>query len=276
MQGLDHVAELVEHAQRLRVGRFGGVPGVWREERHRRIAPVVGVARRRVLRVELEHGHQLHGGDAQVDQVGDLVDQAGIGAAPVLVHTRAGVAREAAHVRLVDDGLRKGAAQQAVALPVVGVVGGDHALHGPGVVAAGAARGAAAVVARHRDGAAVGVEQQLVAVEAVAAQRVEWAVHAPGVELAHREAGHEDVPVMPGAVAVGVERERARRRARIGVVEEQQLDAFGVARIDAEIHATALGLGARWVRAAGLYFVHASALHRLCLAAVNLAPACRA
>jgi len=89
VQRLDHVAELVEHRQRP---RRGGVAGMRREERHRRVAPVVRQPGRRVLRVELEHRHQLDGGDAQVDQVRDLVDQPGVGAAPLYRHAVLGAA----------------------------------------------------------------------------------------------------------------------------------------------------------------------------------------
>ena len=52
-----------------------------REERDGRIAPVVRLARRAVLRVELEHRQQLHCGDAQIFEVRDLFDQSSVCAA---------------------------------------------------------------------------------------------------------------------------------------------------------------------------------------------------
>ena len=77
MQRLHHVAELVDRPERIlpRAVRL-----VRREERHRLVAPVVDapVARRDGLRVELEDGQQLHRGDAQLLQVGNLLDQPGV------------------------------------------------------------------------------------------------------------------------------------------------------------------------------------------------------
>jgi hypothetical protein len=56
--GLHHVAELVHRPQRIPARAVGLVR---REEGDRRIAPVVGLPRRSVLRVELEHRQQLDG-----------------------------------------------------------------------------------------------------------------------------------------------------------------------------------------------------------------------
>ena len=105
MQRLHHVAELVERAEGSRaraVGRVG------REKGERRVAPVVREPRRRILRVELEHGQELHRGDAQVLKIGDLVDQPPVSPARLRGQPGARVAREAAHVQLVDDGVKNG------------------------------------------------------------------------------------------------------------------------------------------------------------------------
>ncbi len=101
VQRLDHVAKLVHRAERI-LARAVGLMG--REERHRRIAPVVDAAARGVLRVELEHRQQFHRGDAEVPKIGDLLDEAGERTALVLGDAGAGMASEAAHVHLVDDG----------------------------------------------------------------------------------------------------------------------------------------------------------------------------
>ena len=74
VQRLDHVAELVHRAERIPARAVGLVR---REERDRRIAPVVDLARRAVLGVELEHRQQLHRGDPELLEIGDLLDQAG-------------------------------------------------------------------------------------------------------------------------------------------------------------------------------------------------------
>ncbi len=70
------------------------------------VAPVVREAecrdgRRHVLLVEGHDRQQLHVGDAQVPQVGDLLDQPAEG--PRLAHAGGRVAGEAAHVQFVDD-----------------------------------------------------------------------------------------------------------------------------------------------------------------------------
>ena len=126
VQRLDHVAELVHRAERIPAR---AVRLVRREERDRRVAPVVDLARRAVLGVELEHRQQLHRGDPELLEIGDLLDQAGEGAAGLLADAGAGVAGEAAHVHLVDDGLRGRPAQRRVAFPVVGGRIDHHALH---------------------------------------------------------------------------------------------------------------------------------------------------
>ena len=85
VQRLDHVAELVDRAERI-LPRAVGL--VRREERDRRVAPVVDLARRAILGVELEHRQQLDRGDAELLEIGNLLDQAGIGAAGLLRRRR--------------------------------------------------------------------------------------------------------------------------------------------------------------------------------------------
>ena len=83
-----------------------------------------------------------------------------------------------------------------------------------GGVVAGCAGGLAAVALRNGDGAAVRIEQDFVGIEAQAARGVERPVDAIGIDLAGCDAGHEDVPVVIGAVGYGIERDDARRAAR--------------------------------------------------------------
>ena len=52
-----------------------------RKKRDRRIAPVVDAPGRRILSVELEDGQQFDGSDAKLLEIGNLFDQAGVGAA---------------------------------------------------------------------------------------------------------------------------------------------------------------------------------------------------
>ena len=76
MQRLDHVAKLVERAKRV-----GSGPVMRREKREGLVPPVVAEARRTVLLVEGKDRQQLDGADAEVLQIGNLVDQPRVGAA---------------------------------------------------------------------------------------------------------------------------------------------------------------------------------------------------
>ena len=84
VQRLNHVPELVERPERVLARAIGRVR---REERDRRVAPIIDLARRGILRIELKDGQQLDGGDAEFLEVGDLLDQAGIGAALCFGHS---------------------------------------------------------------------------------------------------------------------------------------------------------------------------------------------
>src|SRR5882724_9310681 len=87
-QGLHHIAELVHRPERIPAVAVGLVR---REERDRRIAPVVDLLRRGSLGIELEYRKQLDGADPQLLQIGDLLDKAGEGAVGFLVEAGAGM-----------------------------------------------------------------------------------------------------------------------------------------------------------------------------------------
>ena len=234
MKGLDHVAELVEHGQR----RLAGAVGVMRrEERDRLIAPVVHPAAWRVLRIELEDRQQLDGRDAQILQIGNLVDEPGVRASLPRRDTRARVPGEAAHVQLVDDRFRERPPQRCVAFPVVTAGIRDHALHRTCDVVAGAARGAAAVVVGHRHRQAVRIEQHLLRIESEPAFRRGCAVGAVRVDLSCGQAGHERMPVVIRAVGSRIERDRLGGLGRLRAVEQQELDQVGVLGEHAEVDA---------------------------------------
>jgi hypothetical protein len=86
VQRLDHVPELVDRRERIGTR---AVPRVRREERDRRIAPMVDETRRAVPRVELEDRQQLDRRDAEILQIGNLLDEADVGAAPGRRHAGA-------------------------------------------------------------------------------------------------------------------------------------------------------------------------------------------
>ena len=75
-----------------------------REERNRRVAPIVNLARRTVLGIELENRQQLDRRNPELFQIGNLLDQAGIRSTQVFLEAGARMPGEAADVHLVDDG----------------------------------------------------------------------------------------------------------------------------------------------------------------------------
>jgi hypothetical protein len=74
-----------------------------------------------VLARAFEHRHELDAVDAELMQVGDFLDQAGVGAGGG--DPRGGVPGEAAHMELVDHQVGAREAERLVILPVEVVVG---------------------------------------------------------------------------------------------------------------------------------------------------------
>ena len=237
VERLDHVAELVERPERIAPR---AVRVVRCEQCDGGVAPVVGETLGSILRVELEHGQKLHGRDAEIAQVGDLLDEPCVGARLPRGDAGARVPREAAHVELVDHRLPPGALERRVPLPIVVARIGDHALHRRRGVVARSARGLAAVPVGHGDRQGVGVEQKLARVEAQAALGREGTVGSISVELARRDPGHEDVPVVVGAVDGRIQRHDPGRLRRLLPVEEQELHPVRALREHAEVDAPRL------------------------------------
>ena len=105
MERTDHPAELFPRGGSLRVA---GVSRLGGREGDRVVAPEVAqplagerVDERAVQLVELVDRQQLDGGDTQLLQVGDLLDQAGEGAG--VSYAGGGVDGEAADMQLVED-----------------------------------------------------------------------------------------------------------------------------------------------------------------------------
>ena len=165
MQGLDHVAKLVAGTR--------GVPGEVRvrgEEAVGAVAPVILESQvcgfgGDVLGVEGHDRHQLHMGDAEVLEIGDLFDQGSVG-------SRVGdpggwVAGEAGQVHLVDHRLVERRMEPVVTLPVV-VVPDHPGAHGGAQVVAGPA-GTLPVPKPVAHGDRPGVQQDLAAIHTAAA-----------------------------------------------------------------------------------------------------------
>ena len=130
------------------------------EEVQRHVAPVVPL-----LRVELLHREQLDDRDAQVLQVGDLVDDAGEGPAAAGGDPARRAPREPADVHLVDDRVRL-VARRPVVLPVERrLAAGEDAQGGHARVGARPPGGLAVEGRREEDLLRVGVQEDLVRVE---------------------------------------------------------------------------------------------------------------
>ena len=210
---------------------------VRREERDRLVTPVVDQPRRASLGVEREHRQQFDGGDAEFPEIRDLLDQPGERAAGLLSDPGARVAGEPADVHLVDDGARGGPAQREVALPVVRARIDDHALHRRRGVVALPSRGLAVVVLRDDHAPAVRVEQDLGGIEPQPARGVRRPLDPVAVDLSRRAPGHEHVPVVVGPVRRRVDPDHAGRGGVVLPVEEQEFDARGGPREQAEVDA---------------------------------------
>src|SRR6266852_8409921 len=107
----------------------GTVRVVGGEERHRTVAPVVDEAWRTVLSVKLEDWEQLYSGDTEILQIGNLGDDAGIGAPRGQGQAGTRVPREPADVHFVNHRVCKGALQRSVPFPVVLTGVCHNALH---------------------------------------------------------------------------------------------------------------------------------------------------
>ena len=101
------------------------------------MAPVVRAAAEPEILVKLVHRQELDRGYAEALQVGDLVNEAEVGPAPLLRHVTAGiVCRESLHMHLIDYGARERYIERPVILPVEVIVVDDNALRAAVDVAA--------------------------------------------------------------------------------------------------------------------------------------------
>jgi hypothetical protein len=87
VQCLDHVTELVHRPEPILTRTVGPMRC---EEGDRRIAPIVDLARRAILRIELEDRKQFDRSDTQLLEIRDLLDQASEGAACLLADAGGG------------------------------------------------------------------------------------------------------------------------------------------------------------------------------------------
>ena len=232
MKRLHHVPKFVEGRERV---LLRAVRPVWREQRNGCIAPVVRLARRAILRVELEHRQQLHRGDAQILEVGNLFDQSRICTALLDRNTRAAMASKAPHMQLVNHGLGKGPLERPIAFPIVPIGIGDDAFHCHRDIVAGPRRSPAVVHPGDGYDKPVRVNEHLVGVKPKPSVRVERAVRPVGVHLARLKTRHEGMPVVIGAMLIRRERDDPCGLRSILVIEQQQLEQDRVLGEHAEI-----------------------------------------
>ncbi len=276
VQRLDHRLELGDVPVR-RCRR--AVTLVRREEPDRVVAPVVrqpplGQDR---LRHGLVHRHQLDRGDAEPLQVLDDRGRRQPRVAAAQLGRYAGMPqRQAADMRLVDQGLVIRRAQLLIAGPVKIRVDDDIPWHIRGaVVSVQRSQVSAAANVREQgragrdlaiDGLAVGVEQQLGRIAPVPAAQVVRAVHAVAVPLARADVGQVAVPDEPVDLAqrdrclsaVGVEQAKFNQLSNLGEDREvgPRTIPNGAKRISSArpyAHQETLpGKHGPWGRAAGL------------------------
>src|SRR5262245_25627711 len=103
VQCLHHVAKFVDWAEWILTR---AVSLMWSKEGDRCVTPIVDPPRRGILSVKLKHRQEFDGGDAQLLEIGNLLDQSGICATSLFRHPRAGMSSEPSNMHLIDNGPR--------------------------------------------------------------------------------------------------------------------------------------------------------------------------
>ena len=114
--GGDRRGRVYHRAERTPLRAIGLMRG---EEGHRRIAPVVCLSARTILRIELEYREELDGANPQILEMRDLLDHAREGAADVLIYAGVRVPREAPDPHFVYNRTGRWLPQRRVAVPFV-------------------------------------------------------------------------------------------------------------------------------------------------------------
>src|SRR6516225_7230628 len=147
--------------------------------------------------------------------------------------------REAGDVHLIDYGRGKGPPQRSVTLPVVAFGVDHHALYGDRIVLPKSARRLPRVPIGHDSGASVRIEEHLRRIETKTACGIERAGGAIRINLSGTDSGHENVPVMIGAVRARIELDHAGRVRGGGIVEQQEVHPARLPRKHAEVDTVA-------------------------------------
>ena len=201
MAGGYQLTHLMAQLQRIIATAVAVVGG---EPAQRAVAPHVVATWRRIGGVEAEHRQQFDRRDAELLEIGQLVDQPQVGAP--LLRGDAGIvsAGEAAHMQLINHRALPAVAGPWMALKIKGLPLGHHRLEA-GMGVRGWPGGQHPVVdVPAADGAGGGVDQHLRRLKAVApgCQRPE---HPVAVAAALANAFQLHMPVIAGAVAAGIQ-----------------------------------------------------------------------
>jgi hypothetical protein len=177
------------------------------------------------LSVKLKDRQEFDGGDAQLLEIGNLLNQTGICTTRFFRNPGAGMSGEASYVHLINDGPRGRSAQQRVAFPIVRVWIHHHTLHRRGCVVAFQVRSHATVVLWNNYAAPVWVQKNLARIKPHSAWGIKRPLDPISIELPQLQARHKHVPVMVGAVGRWVDRNDAARQGITFPLKEQQFHA---------------------------------------------------
>src|SRR5262249_39456509 len=145
--------------------------------------------------------------------------------------------RKGANMKLVNQGVGKGPLKRPIALPIIAPGIGYDTFHPHRDIVAPARRGPPVVRVRDCYGKSVRVEKHLLGVKPKSAVRIERTMSPVSIHLAQLYVGDEGMPVVIGAMPVGLQRNDPCGPGGILVIEKEQLAQNRMLREYAEIDA---------------------------------------
>ena len=211
MEGLNHVAKLVDVGAGLRTGAKAVMGS---EIANGAIAPVVNelftiVFLDDLLAIKTEHRQELDSGDSQLLQIGNLLDHTRKGT--WMRDSTGGTLGKATNMHLIDDGFRHRDLQRLIVFPVIVIDINNHTAHA-GVKIVDAIL--ASISSPPERGAVpfrVGINQHFGTVEAMAISVIVRPINPIGVTHARGDPFNEDMPKVKGLVIDGIQRVRSTR-----------------------------------------------------------------
>src|ERR1019366_5643991 len=157
-----------------------------------------------------------------------------------MLHARAGMNGETAHMRFINHGLRPGMPERPVVMPVEVLVS-EHAFrHGSGIIDCRtnqvllwrrrivSPRRAKTPIRQRRDRCRKGVQEQLVEIETMSFPGFIRSIHPVGVKLTGTNSLNPYVPYVTRAVARGIEINHSGGRCVCRKIKQLQPNAAGV------------------------------------------------